>query len=304
LSPEQTPITLYDKLYDLQNQITAVSEQIERMSATLEVKLIDGEDNTKVYTLTEGGTTYINAGNYIEDKSKIDADKRNGAIITKTYYIDISSDLQSGLEILSKIPGDRLSMCPNSISEVSNIISNEKEDVVKRNDYKNYDNVLTPNSIASDYYKSKGRYDLVPINLSASDIIDYQICSPNMYQSAQCKGQFVYSRFRNVSDTFDMYANEAKIGDIASFNPKALFINSENTYNFGEDKTINDFWIKRYNFYKPNGDEKDITNITNDQKENIFDYIVELYDNLTGSSLSPFLYFTDKEETIYMHSEV
>ena len=208
------------------------------MSATLEVNLIDGEDNTKVYTLTEGGTTYINAGNYVEDKSKIDVDKRNGAIITKTYYIDISSDLQSGLEILSKIPGDRLSMCPNSISEVSDIISSEKEDIVKRNDYKNYDNVLTPNSIASDYYKSKGRYDLVPINLSASDIIDYQICSPNMYQSAQCKGQFVYSRFRNVSDTFDMYANEGKIGDIASFNPKALFINSENTYNFGDDKSI------------------------------------------------------------------
>ena len=300
LSPEQTPITLYDKLYDLQNQITAVSEQIERMSATLEVKLIDGEDNTKVYTLTEGGTTYINAGNYIEDKSKIDADKRNGAIITKTYYIDISSDLQSGLEILSKIPGDRLSMCPNSISEVSSIISNEKEDIVKRNDYKNYDNVLTPNSIASDYYKSKGRYDLVPINLSASDIIDYQICSPNMYQSAQCKGQFVYSRFRNVSDTFDMYANEGKIGDIASFDPKALFINSENTYNFGDYKSTDDFWIKRYNFYKPNGDEKDITNITDERKENIFDYIVELYDNLTGSALSPFLYFTDKEETIYM----
>ena len=300
LSPEQTPITLYDKLYDLQNQITAVSEQIERMSATLEVKLIDGEDNTKVYTLTEGGTTYINAGNYIEDKSKIDIDKRNGAIITKTYYIDISSDLQSGLEILSKIPGDRLSMCPNSISEVSDIISNEKEDIVKRNDYKSYDNVLTPNSIASDYYKSKGRYDLVPINLSASDIIDYQICSPNMYQSAQCKGQFVYSRFRNVSDTFDMYANEGKIGDIASFDPKAPFINSENTYNFGDDKNTTDFWIKRYNFYKPNGDEKDITNITDDQKENIFDYIVKLYDNLTGSSLSSFLYYTDEEETIYM----
>ena len=47
------------------------------MSATLEVKLIDGEDNTKIYTLTEGGTTYINAGNYIEDKNKIDANKRN-----------------------------------------------------------------------------------------------------------------------------------------------------------------------------------------------------------------------------------
>ena len=308
LSPEQTPITLYDKLYDLQNQITAISEQIERMSATLEVKLIDGEDNTKIYTLNEGSTTYINAGNYIEDKAKIDADKRNGAIITKTYYVDISSDLQSGLEILSKIPGDRLSMCPNTISEVSDLISNEKNDFIYRNDYKNYDNVLTPNSIASDYYKSKGRYDLVPINLSASDIIDYQICSPNMYQSAQCKGQFVYSRFRNVSDTFNMYANTTELNGSAKFDPNADFIKSENTYSFKYNKTSkkddrDNFWIERYNFYRPDGYIKDITSasdVTDDLKKTLFNYVVELYDNLTGSTLSSFLYFTETDTTLYM----
>jgi hypothetical protein len=304
LSPEQTPITLYDKLYDLQNQITAVTEQIERMSATLEVKLIDGEDNTKIYTLTEGGTTYINAGNYVDDKNKIDTEKRQGAIITKTYYVDISSDLQSGLEILSKIPGDRLSMCPNTISEVSELIHNESE-IVTRNDYKNYDNVLTPNSIASDYYKSKGRYDLVPINLSASDIIDYQICSPNMYQSAQCKGQFIYSRFRNVSDTFDMYANTTnETNNTAAFDPNANFVDSENIYTFknnnGDD---NNFWLERYDFYQPNGYNTEITNSTtigDENKKVLFDHIVELYDNLTGSTLSPFLYFTNTDQILYM----
>ena len=308
LSPEQTPITLYDKLYDLQNQITAVTEQIERMSATLDVKLIDGEDNTKIYTLTEGGTTYINAGNYVEERNKIDPDKRNGAIVTKIYYIDISSDLQSGLEILSKIPGHRQSMCPNSISEVSDILENSKSDFIKRNDYANYDNVLTPNSIASDYYRSKGRYDLVPINLSASDIIDYQICSPNMYQSAQCKGQFVYSRFRNVSDTFNMYANDVETSGVAKFNPSAEFVKSENTYNFKYSEKGDDrFWIERFNFYKPTADEngkngytKNITSITIDEKKNLFNYIVELYDCLTGSALSSFLYFSEDDVILYM----
>lgn len=318
LSPEQTPITLYDKLYDLQNQITAVNEQIERMSATLEVKLIDGEDNTKIYTLTEGGTTYINAGNYEEDKSKIDTNKQNGAIITKVYYVDISSDLQSGLEILSKIPGDRLSMCPNTITEVSDILAKNQNNS-KLNDYGNYDNILTPNTIASDYYRSKGRYDLVPINLSASDIIDYQICSPNMYQSAQCKGQFIYSRFRNVSDTFNMYANATSSGS-AAFDPKSDFINSEITYNFKNNTHESDdnkkrFWIERFNFYRPSasgkvddnknpindGYSKDLTTyISNEQKENLFNYIVGLYDNLTGSSLSPFLYFSEEDETLWM----
>ena len=300
LSPEQTPITLFDKLHDLQNQITAVSEQIERMSATLDVKLIDGEDNTKMYTLTEGGTTYINAGNYIDDKNKLDTNKRNGAIITKTYYIDISSDLQSGLEILSKIPGDRLSMCPNSISEVSELLSKEKGNPIKRNDYKNYDNVLTPNSIASDYYRSKGRYDLVPINLSASDIIDYQICSPNMYQSAQCKGQFIYSRFRNVSDTFNMYANASANG-VAVFEPAEEFQKGEVKYTFKNNKNDDEFWKERFNFYKPSGFyEKDITSISDSQKEAVFNYILELYDNLTGSSISSFLYYTKEDQTIYM----
>jgi hypothetical protein len=319
LSPEQTPITLYDKLYDLQNQITAISEQIEKMNATLEVKLIDGEDNTNVFTLNEGGTTYIYAGNYIDDKSKVDANKRNGAIITKTYYIDISSDLQSGLELLSKIPGDRLSMCPNTISEVSDIIS-KSSDNITRNNYEKYDNILTPNSIASDYYKLKGRYDLVPINLSASDIIDYQISSPNMYQSAQCKGQFIYSRFRNVSDTFDMYANASEVNGAATFNPKADFTKGEHIYDFSidhiysstnEDKDEAElFWVKRFNFYRPTGTEQheykdghmgvDTAIVTDIQKKRLFDHIVELYDNLTGSALSPILYFTEEDKELYM----
>ena len=291
LSPEQTPITLYDKLYDLQNQISAINEQLERMSATLEVKLIDGEDNTKVYTLTENGTTYINAGNYIEDKSKIDANKQKGAIITKTYYIEITSDLQSGLEILSKIPGDRLSMCPNTINNIYDIIDNinytdgsdSDSEVGYPNDYKSYDNVMTQSSIASDYYKYKGRYDLVPINLSASDIIDYQICSPNMYQSAQCKGQFIYSRFRNVSDTFDMYVNTTTKDGVGFFDPTAQFTHSENIYEFNGD----DFWIQRYNLYRQYGYVTDTqVELNVSDKIELYNYIIGLYNNLTGSSLA------------------
>jgi hypothetical protein len=199
---------------------------------------------------------------------------------------------------------------------VSDILGKEKDNsTVYRNDYKYYDNVLTPNSIASDYYRSKGRYDLVPINLSASDIIDYQICSPNMYQSAQCKGQFIYSRFRNVSDTFNMYANTTSKNGVASFNPSAYFTNSENVFIFNNKEYNDNFWIERFNFYKPtksgkkdenenyidDGYSQDLTtSITKEKKERLFDYIVEQYDNLTGSSLSPFVYFSEKDIVLYM----
>lgn len=205
LSPEQTPITLYDKLQDLQNQITMIIEQINGTMGDIEVKLFDDSDEQRVYSLTEGGTTYIYAGDY---KSAVkDLEDKRGAIVTKTFYLDISTDAQSGLFLLSKLTGDRLSMCPSTISVEQDQTSAD------RNLYEEYDNVITPSTTSGDYYKNIGRYDLVPINLTNPEVLDFQIGSPSMYQSAQCRGQFIYSRFRNIGDTFDMYAMGEKFTD-------------------------------------------------------------------------------------------
>lgn len=210
LSPEQTPITLYDKLQDLQNQITMIVEQINGMTGNLTVHLIDNSDEQKIYTLNEGGTTYINAGDYLSSIADLDDDKKNGAIVTKTFYLEISTDAQTGLYLLSKISGNRMSMCPSSIS-VQSSVSNG-------NDYGNYDNILNPSTASGSYYYEQGRYDLVPINLTNPEILDFQIGSPSMYQSAQCRGQFIYSRFRNIGDTFNMYATGAD-GDLDNLQP-------------------------------------------------------------------------------------
>ena len=136
---------------------------------------------------------------------------------------------------------------------------------------------------------------------------------PNMYQSAQCKGQFIYSRFRNVSDTFDMYANKTK-STYGIFDPTANFVNSEKTCSFKnniKDLKYNKFWVERYNFYKPDGYTNDIKNLDKsvdetrnqeiyDIKKKTFDHIVKLYDNLTGSTVSSFLYFTEDDITLHM----
>lgn len=207
LTPEQTPITLYDKLQDLQNQLTMIIEQINGTVGNITVNLIDSSDEEKIYTLNEGGTTYINAGDYLSAVNNLTEDKRKGAIITKTYYLDISTDAQSGLFLLSKIIGDRTSMCPNTVTDRNKNIVTETDPYKDGNDYSNYDNVITPTSTSGSYYYEQGRYDLVPINLTNPDLLDFHIGSPSMYQSAQCRGQFIYSRFRNIGDTFDMYAN-------------------------------------------------------------------------------------------------
>lgn len=227
LSPEQTPITLYDKLQELQNQITMIIEQINSAVGDVTVNLIDSSDEQKIYTLTEGGTTYINAGNYLNSIANLNKEDQKGAIVTKTYYLDISTDAQSGLFLLSKLTGDRLSMCPSTIYNGDDIVD---ESTSGCNDYANYDNVISPSTTSGSYYKEQGRYDLVPINLTNPEVIDFQIGSPSMYQSAQCRGQFVYSRFRNIGDTFDMYANGVDETGKPCFKYNNEFKNSEEVW--------------------------------------------------------------------------
>lgn len=216
LTDEQKPITLYEKLQDLQSQIVQIMEQINYTAGDLVVTLCTSDStNTKQYTLNEKGVTYVNAGAYSTEVNLMNATKslghKNGTIITKTFYLDITTDVQSGLYLLSKLSGNRNSMVPSTVSRKTSLDGNgELEGGM--NYYDIYDNVLNPSTTSSNYYKTKGRYDLVPINLTgANDLIDFTKVCPDRFQSAQCKGQFVYSRFRDVSDTFDMYANSSEV---------------------------------------------------------------------------------------------
>lgn len=247
LSQEQTPITLYDKLYELHNKITAIIEQINGINGDINVVLVDTSDEEKIHTLNEGGTTYVYAGDYLSSISKLDSESKKGAIVTKTFYVDISTTAQSGLYLLSKLSGDRLTMCPSTVRTQNGVYIDANTDFgdeyYRYNDYLNYDNIINPSTTSSPYYFEQGRYDLVPINLTNPEFIDFQIGSPNMYQSAQCKGQFIYSRFRNIGDTFDMYAN--KLGAIdgcgvytydADFIESEIFYNCHDDYYIGGDK--------------------------------------------------------------------
>lgn len=240
LSPEQTPITLFDKLQDLQNQITLIMEKINGTVGDIIVTLHDNSDEEKIYILNEGTTTYVNAGDYLSSLYPEDSteQKPNGEIVTKTFYIDISTNAQSGLFLLSKLTGDRMSMCPNTVTDTDHetVVDSVKDADNKLigNDYANYDNVISPSTTSGSYYKEQGRYDLVPINLTNPEVIDFQISSPSMYQSAQCRGQFIYSRFRNIGDTFDMYANCEDEKGCGKFKYDAPFIDSEVTYEYNE----------------------------------------------------------------------
>jgi hypothetical protein len=287
LTDEQKPITLYDKLQDLQNQITQIIEQINHTAGNLVVTLTTSDTtNTKKYVLTEKGVTYINAGNYTTEVSRMvnkklgAAGKKNGMIVTKTFYLDITTDVQSGLYLLSKLGGNRNAMVPSSRKENITTVNEYNEFDSPMNYYEIYDNELNPSDTSSIYYKTKGRYDLVPINLTgANELIDYTKVCPNGYQSAQCKGQFVYSRFRDVSDTFDMYAN-TKLTDI----------NGKEYGNFDESAPFADSEI--YITSDSNGGDINLTDTAKkilygeSNASDIWKSELELYNKLSGSDLS------------------
>ena len=264
LSPEQTPITLYDKLQDLQNQITMIIEQINSTVGDIIVTLFDNADEQKIYTLSEGETTYINAGDYVSATKNLEEDQKKGAIVTKTFYLDISSDAQSGLFLFSKLGGNRFSMCPSTV-DMQKVVKEDGN--ADRNAYDDYDNVINPSTTSNTYYKEQGRYDLVPINLTNPEVIDFQIGSPSMYQSAQCRGQFVYSRFRNIGDTFNMYANKSSVLGKPDFDENASFTDSENTYDISDDTVdIAKKQIEIYNQLTGSNVKDDVTNLEGIEK--------------------------------------
>jgi hypothetical protein len=218
LTQEQTPITLYDKLLSISNDIDAIISRISNTEDEIIVDMVTPEGD--IVKLNENARTYIFAGYY---KEWVDANisensimlstntviyPKAGAIMQKEYYLRVGIKSNLRLKLYSKLNGSRTSMVPNSIGNAFELAENP-EYLKKKYSYRYdwYDNIVRDDVVNDNYYNTKGRYDLVPINLRASDYCDFQTASPNMYQSSQQRGQFIYSRFRDITNSFNMYAN-------------------------------------------------------------------------------------------------
>ena len=166
-------------------------------------------------------------------------------------------------------------MCPNTIKDdEGKYITQNTSFNPEGNDYISYDNIITPTTSSNTYYMEQGRYDLVPINLTNTELLDFQIGSPSMYQSAQCRGQFVYSRFRNIGDTFDMYANS----DESRFVYNSKYVDAEYSGYEIDDQYYREIYKLIYNKEPDNTNQNEFDNFKKNQ-------IVSEYNDLTGSSV-------------------
>ena len=207
LSPEQKPISIYDKLAELEAQITALKGTVEVEVGELIVKLQD-EDGT-VTIIKKDTTNQIFAGYYVDEVAELSIKK--GHIVTKTYKLILENTKATKLELISRLTGNRNE--PAYRSSASG-------DAVPTNFFGilNNDQGIgnTDSKISSDlYYTSEGRYDIAPIqyqNLSGNQISSLSNLDEAPYQCVQRRGQFLYSRYMDIANRYPLYCTEPLIG--------------------------------------------------------------------------------------------
>ena len=191
VTDEQVPISIYDKLLAMQLEIDTLKAKIETILGELVVKLQKEDGTTE--TLQNNTVKSIFAGYYTDEVSNLDVKK--GHIVTKTFKLILENSQATPLELVSRISGDRNKVAYNSSDSTNNGFGVAP-------------NAVADAFIASDtYYKINGKYDLVPTlyqNTTSADLTQTYF-NEAPYQSGQLRGQYAYSRFKNIANDTELY---------------------------------------------------------------------------------------------------
>ena len=213
LSENQTPIDLFTKLTQMQNQLDLFAEILANAKGELVVTIIDDQGN--VTNLKRNSVTKIFAGFYSSEVTNLD-DPR-GAIISKTFFINLANSEQSGLRLVSRIAGNRERMVKQSENPGYAIAEALNGTTILPATYSWLDNSATnqsnsrPTYTADDAdYNTTRKYDLTPLlltnpTINARDNFG-QVTSLAPFQSTQNKNQYISSRFSDVSSENNFYS--------------------------------------------------------------------------------------------------
>ena len=261
LTAEQAPISLYDKLVEMQNEINRLRGEIENAVGELVVKLQKEDGSTEV--INNNTVKQIFAGYYTDEVADLQIKK--GHIVTKTFKILLENSKATPLELISRIAGERSTVAYNSSSNLNNGFG-----------------VAPSGTVATEvendnYYRTIGKYDLAPTQYQNTSNLNLSLNYFNEapYQSGQLRGQFVYSRYRNISNDTNLYtisnldsgnntgtmAYEYGLVDIRSYSG-ALVDNTNGFVWSGNWDATNSAW-----------DAYDVSSVSNDYDTSIFMHI-------------------------------
>jgi hypothetical protein len=201
ITDNQAPITVYEKLLALQNEVLSLRAFIEKTSGELLVRIID--ENGNVTPVTNHSTVQLFAGYYSQE---IPAVNGKGAIVTKNFKVELSNTKATDLELISRIVGDTTQ--PAAVSTTNTRFGLYQPPTAA------VPNPVDPIYGSDTYYTIEGKYDLVPVVYQNIGTLNTDYINSGPDQSSQLKGQFIYSRFRNIANDDNLYViNEGVQGD-------------------------------------------------------------------------------------------
>jgi hypothetical protein len=210
LTDQQAPITVYEKLLALQNEVLSLRAVIEGTTGELMVKIIDESGN--VTPVTNNTTVELFAGYYVNEIPTVGG---KGFIVTKNFKIELSNTKATDLELIARIVGDTTKPAPVSTNNTLFGLGTGSGSI-------------DPIYGSDAYYTTEANYDLVPVvyqNIAGYNADWFTVGD----QSTQLKGQFLYSRFRNAANDDNLYViNEGVAGDIDT-----SFLTGYDTYEYG-----------------------------------------------------------------------
>ena len=227
------PLSVYEKLLSLQNEVLRLREIIENEVGELVVSIIDEDGN--VTPVTNNTTVKLFAGYYVNE---IPAEDYKGSIVTKNFRIDLSNTKASQLELISRIIGDTSKETYRST--VHNPFGIPRFDA-SGNIIGTTIDPIDSNIVNDSYYTNEAQYDLAPIvyqNILAQDQNIYS--NPGPEQSMQLRGQWIYSRYKNLANDGRHYISsvDGNLGDIDS-----LDLSGYDQYEYGLSYNISNIAI-------------------------------------------------------------
>jgi hypothetical protein len=217
LTDQSNPISVYEKLLSLQNEVLRLRAVIEGTVGELQVRIIDEDGN--VTPVTNNTTVQLFAGYYINE---IPSTGGKGYIVTKNFKVELSNTKATDLELIARILGDTRTPAYVSTTNTKFGLGAGTIDAEYQND---------------SYYTGEARYDLVPVVYQNIDNVanlgvDYFNNGPE--QSTQLRGQFIYSRFKNIANDDNLYViDELNTNSIADGDIDVLATSGYDKYEYG-----------------------------------------------------------------------
>ena len=195
-TPENRPKSVNDLFIEHKARIAALEALISGASGEMEITILDDAGN-EIQKVTNSQTVKLFAGYYVDEIAN--ASVKKGEIVNKLYYIQISNLSDADLELLSYVPGSYLEAVPDNTYTGF---------VIDQNQFNNYRQYWKVPTSLRKYINNQELFN------HHNDNTDPFINTP-IFASRQSKGQFVYSRYTDISLNTSLYGKPASVTDEA-----------------------------------------------------------------------------------------